>query len=143
MRLSIRLVIATLALAMGPLSARATEPVPEGIQETIAAFTEALTGGTGEDVAQCYTEDATVIAPGAEIAEGREAIAALWQGMIDGKIHEAELTTVKLDISGNLASEQGTARLVLGEEATEVVVRYLVTWREQDGRWLMLRDIWN
>jgi uncharacterized protein (TIGR02246 family) len=104
-------------------------------------FRKAFEARDAEAIAELYTEDARVIAPGAEPAVGREAIAAFWTGAMEGA-KSVRLETLSVESEGNLALEDGTAHLTANDD-TVSEARYLVVWKRVGRRWHLHRDIWN
>ena len=106
------------------------------------AFIAALLRGDARAVADLYTENAQVIAPGAPVARGRSAIAAAWQKAIDAGVKDLKLDTAHVESGGDLACETGTVRLV-DKDGAVTEGRYVVTWKRTSGKWKLHRDIWN
>jgi ketosteroid isomerase-like protein len=96
---------------------------------------------------QIYTADARILPPGAPMISGRPAIKKFWADMIPGaNAVAAELSSVDVMQAGDGIVEIGRAVLTVappgqGEAAMEV--KYVVYWREEDGRWKWHVDIWN
>ena len=92
-------------------------------------------------IGELYTEDGRVIAPGAEPASGRAAIAAFWARAMEST-QSVALETLSLEPAGELAVEEGVVRLTAndGSQSSE---RYLVVWKRVGRRWQLHRDIWN
>lgn len=139
MRRTIGLFVATLALWTLPALA---DDARSAIEAANATFMEVFLAGDAKGVANLYTEDAQVIAPGAPVAEGREAIAAMWKQTIDGGVKELTLTTLDVASAGDVAGERGTVKLV-GADGNTMEARYVVVWKKVDGAWKLHRDIWN
>lgn len=83
-RLTMRTVICFLAtLCAIALSTPSTaHTVQEAIEEANSQFAQALNKGDAATVASFYTADATVLPPGAEAVNGRDAVRAFWQSAI-------------------------------------------------------------
>lgn len=126
-------------LASPPASA---EDVRREVETGNRAFIAAFLRGDASAVADRYTENAQVIAPGAPVATGRAAIAEFWQSSIATGIKDVSLETAEVESDGNLAYETGIVRLVSNEGAT-TTARYVVVWKRVGERWLLHRDIWN
>lgn len=131
-----------------PAEAPAPAPAPaerDRVREAIDAgnyfFVKAFTARDAQAIADLYSEDGRVIAPGAEPASGRAAIAAFWQEAMKATV-AARLETQAVEAAGDLAFEEGLVHLtaVDGSESTE---RYLVVWKRVGRRWHLHRDIWN
>jgi uncharacterized protein (TIGR02246 family) len=134
--------LVAVTLVCAGATARA-DAVRDAIEAGNRAFAAAFLKGDARAVSELYTEDAKVIAPAAPVVSGRAAIAAFWQKSIDAGVKDVSLHTTDVETSGELASETGRVRLVAKDGAVSEA-RYVVVWqRQQDGRWLMHRDIWN
>jgi uncharacterized protein (TIGR02246 family) len=122
-----------------------TEPPKFDVRDAVDAgnyfFRKAFEARDAKAIAELYTEDARVIAPGAEPVDGREAIAAFWAGAMEAA-KSVRLETRSVESDGNLAFEDGVVHLTApdGSESSE---RYLVVWKRVGRRWHLHRDIWN
>jgi uncharacterized protein (TIGR02246 family) len=134
-------VVLALACLVPATSAR-SEDVRNAVEVGNRAFVTAFARGDATAVANLYTGDAQVIAPGAPVASGRPAIAEFWQGFIDSGVKEVALETAEVESAGDLACETGTVRLV-AQDGTASEARYVVVWKRVDGKWMLHRDIWN
>jgi uncharacterized protein (TIGR02246 family) len=134
------LALAAIGLLAGP-EARADE-VRDAVEAGNRAFVTAFLAGDARAVALLYTEDAQVIAPGAPVARGRDAIASAWQRAMDAGVADLELRTADVESAGDLACETGTVRLV-AKDGTATEARYVVVWKRAGGQWRLHRDIWN
>jgi ketosteroid isomerase-like protein len=135
--LSIVLAFLALLIAAG---ARADE-FRDAVEAGNRAFKAAFLKGDATAVGELYTVDAKVIAPGAEVANGRAAIAAFWKAASAGA-KDVVLTTGVTEFDGDLGYEDGTVTLVdaSGKSSTS---RYVVVWKREQGVWKLHRDIWN
>src|SRR5438105_4448633 len=92
---------------------------------------------------QIYTVDARILPPGAPMISGREGIKAFWASAIEAlNATAAVLASVDVMQAGDDVVEIGKAILTVGGGA-EVEAKYVVYWREEDGRWKWHVDIWN
>jgi uncharacterized protein (TIGR02246 family) len=106
------------------------------------AFIGAFLRGDATAVANLYTAEAQVIAPGSPVARGRAAIAAFWQSSIDSGVADLALETAEVESAGDLAYETGIVRMV-ARDGMVSSARYVVIWKRMGGGWLLHRDIWN
>ena len=94
-----------------------------------------------------YTADARILPPGGPMISGREAIKGFWSGLIQSvNAKSAALTSVDVMPAGDGAIEIGRATLRVGPEGqapTDLEVKYVVYWRQEDSRWKWHIDIWN
>jgi ketosteroid isomerase-like protein len=94
---------------------------------------------------EIYTEHAYVLPPGAPLIHGRPAIKEFWSNLIQSvDAKAAVLTSVEVIPSGDGLVEIGHARLTVGPEGQrQVEAKYVVYWRQENGRWKWHIDIWN
>ena len=94
-----------------------------------------------------YTANARILPPGAAMVSGRQAIKEFWSNLIQSvNAKSAVLTSVDVIPAGDGVVEIGSANLTVqpqGQPATEMDVKYVVYWRQEDGRWKWDVDIWN
>jgi ketosteroid isomerase-like protein len=116
-------------------------PVREAVDAGNYFFTKYFEERDAHAISELYTEDAQVIAPGAEPALGRAAIAAFWAGAMEGT-KRVRLETSSVEADGELAYEDGVVHLI-ANDGSETAERYVVVWKRVGRRWHMHRDIWN
>jgi ketosteroid isomerase-like protein len=107
---------------------------------------EAVQAGDAATVAAFYTEDATLLPPGAEMVRGLPAVQESWAETFSEGGFMMNLNTVSVDGAGEFAYEIGTWSMPTGEGEGGVVEqgKYLVVWkRGADGTWKLHADIWN
>ena len=94
-----------------------------------------------------YTSDARILPPGAPMIAGREAIKKFWTDLIQSvNAKSAVLASVDVMPAGDGAVEIGRATLTIepeGQAASDMEVKYVVFWRQEDSRWKWHVDIWN
>jgi ketosteroid isomerase-like protein len=118
--------------------------VRRSIDEANRRFVETFNAGDhGRAAEQVYTRTARVLPPDGEMVEGRDAIVRFWQGAAQQLgVRAVALTTVSLDILADAACEIGHADLTL-TSGQEVKFKYVVLWKQDEGRWGWDVDIWN
>jgi ketosteroid isomerase-like protein len=116
----------------------------KAMKETNERFCQKVVGeGKFEEIDHVYTVDARILPPGAPLMRGRQAIKQFWQaGIAALGLRGAKLTTLELEMTGDTAVEIGEAELYLGEHGA-AIAKYIVHWKQVDGRWLWDKDIWN
>lgn len=94
-----------------------------------------------------YTAEARILPPGAPMISGRTAIKEFWSNLIESaNARSAVLTSVDVIQTGDGVVEIGRATLTVqpaGGTPAEMEVKYVVYWKEEDGRWKWHIDIWN
>jgi len=96
---------------------------------------------------QIYTSDARILPPGAPMISGRNDIKQFWSNLVQSvNAQSAVLESVDVIPAGDGVVEIGRATLSVGAEgqqANEMEVKYVVHWKQEDGRWKWNVDIWN
>jgi uncharacterized protein (TIGR02246 family) len=110
-------------------------------------FVTTYLAGDGAALAALYTEDGALLPPGGARVDGREAIAAFWQGAMDSGLRIEKLEVIEVIESGDLAVDVGLAYLTAPDGSggtTSMMAKYMVAWqRGADGVWRLQRDMWN
>jgi uncharacterized protein (TIGR02246 family) len=112
------------------------------VTKAVEAFATAFSANDVAAIAAAYTDDAVVMSPGAEFAEGRAEIDAMFAdtnptGMtLDLKIKD-------LTMAGDLMIDTGGWSMTGPDGAHLDHGKYLAVWRKTDYGWKMVRDIWN
>jgi ketosteroid isomerase-like protein len=92
---------------------------------------------------QVYTSDARILPPGAPMVSGRESIKKFWSDLVLSiNAKSAVLSSVDVMPAGDGVVEIGRATLTI-EPASQIEVKYVVYWRQEDGQWKWHVDIWN
>ncbi len=143
-----RILNAALAVMLASLATPAwADGAQAAIEAGAVAFVEADASGDGGQVAALYTEDGAVLPPGGTQVDGRDGIAAFWQGAIDSGLVLTGIEPLEISESGDQAVDIGFVHLSApdGEGGmTALTAKYIVIWqRGADGVWRLHRDIWN
>lgn len=113
------------------------------ITDTNGRFMDAFGRGDAPGVAAFYTSEGEVLPPGATPITGHEGIAAFWSAVFGMGITSARLDTAEVDDLGDTAIEIGRYTLGTADGQTADEGKYLVVWKNENGRWKLHRDIWN
>lgn len=117
------------------------------LDDSRSAFVAALQRGNALAASALYTDDAQLLAPSAELFEGRQAIGAFWQAGLEAGIAEVELIELRVERNGGVAWEIGRYALRLQPvEGAAVIDRgkyVLVHERQNDGSWLRAVEMFN
>lgn len=130
---------------------QAKPPTPEAITATIErgrlTFEAALRAGDAAAASSVYADDATLVAPAADVLRGRSAIEGFWRTGVETGIQRVELAVLDLQQRGDIVFEVGQYAIHLTPESGEAVVdrgRYLVVHRrEPDGRWRRVAEMFS
>ena len=120
-----------------------TLKVREEIVKENTKFMAYFRNGDSKGLADCYTADAKILPPNTDEVSGRGAIARFWQALMDSGIKEAKLMTGEVDSSSTTAVEVSKYSLHDTNGKTLDSGKYIVVWKEEDGRWKLHRDIFN
>jgi ketosteroid isomerase-like protein len=94
-------------------------------------------------VDRVYTAHARILPPGANLIQGRAAIARFWEQAVTSlNIVGASLATLDAQMTGECIIEMGSAELSLAG-GQRVALKYVVEWRREDDNWKWHTDIWN
>lgn len=111
------------------------------------AFIAALGAGDAATAAAIYADDATLLAPAADVLYGRSAIERFWQTGVETGIETVELAVLELRRRGDVAFEVGEYALHLAPESGAPIVdrgRYLIVHRvEPDGAWRRAAEMFS
>ncbi len=118
------------------------------VEAAIARWQALWNAGNAPAAAQeIFAEDAILLPPDGPMLQGRDAIAAFWQPVMDSPAEALTLKLKHLDLIGDTAIETGTwAVTVPGEDGAPMQVggKTLVVWKKgADGAWRMAQDMWN
>jgi uncharacterized protein (TIGR02246 family) len=99
------------------------------------------TWGDAAGTAALYTESGQVLPPNSDAVVGRQAIRAFFQSLLEAGITAVTLATTEVEGFGDTAYEVG--RYTLGGEGGQVLDqgKYVVIWKQEDGKWKLHRDI--
>ena len=129
------------------MSSSASTQADREIRAVIAGWLDAVKRKDTAAISGLYTPDGRFMVPNAPIAEGRAAIAALWEHLLSlpGLTLTFGPTHIEAAESGELAFEVGTYQLGFDKEGQRVEDRgkYVVVWKQIDGAWKAAADILN
>lgn len=104
-----------------------------------------------KDVEKCvanYTDDAVMMIPGAPAAKGKEAIRAMWKGMLADPNVKLVFSSDRVEISasGDLATTKGAYTMTMTNPKTKKPMEdkgsYVTVFKKQaDGSWKAVEDI--
>ena len=119
----------------------------QSIRDAIAAndenFAAAFNRGDAAGVAAFYTEDGQLLPPNSDLVQGRQAVQAFWQGVMDMGIKGIKIECGEVEDHGDTAIEASTYELQDGEGQTLDAGKFIVIWKREDGQWELHRDIFN
>ena len=110
------------------------------------ANTELMTAFAQGDTAALnafYTADAKIFPANSQILDGQAAISKFWSLTMQMGIKKVLFETTTAQKFGNLAVEEGNYSLFVQGDQLVDQGKYIVTWKQEGGKWKIYRDIWN
>lgn len=109
------------------------------------AYAAAVNAGDAEAAATAYATDAQSLADGEPTLVGRDAIKGGIQREIAADTTNTSIAFETIDVwaAGNLAVETGKTTV---KDSTGAVVysgKYMALYELRDGKYILIRDIWN
>ncbi len=114
----------------------------EGLKAMEDVWQSAYDAKDPAGLAAIYAEDGALLPPNSDTMSGRAAIEAYWAGFHASGI-SVEITDTEVHAHSDLGYTVGT---FIATDASGVTLdegKYVVIWRNIDGKWQMHRDIWN
>lgn len=112
-------------------------------------WVNAATAKDVEGMVVGFADDASLLAPNAPLAAGKEAIRTVWSELVErpGLSQSAEATTVEVSSRGDLGYAVGTYESTWNDpEGNRVTDRgkWVAVYKKQpDGTWKCVLEIWN
>lgn len=132
--------------------ARTAPPVDTAADEAAIramnpAWFTAYNAGDADGVAALYADDAVLNIPGAPAARGRaairEALAKDIAATAAAGLTNNQGPSPEFGVSGDLGWEWNTFTITDQSGATIDTGKYVTVYGKKDGKWLIIRDIWN
>ncbi len=114
----------------------------QAIEAINAAFDDAYNRGDAAAIASDYIEDCAVLAPNQPTVRGRQAIEALFKGLIEEVGGTVSHEIVEVVDAGDMAYHWGTYSLESGE-VSDVGKVVEIFNRQADGSWKIRLSIFN
>ncbi|MEO5589741.1 MAG: nuclear transport factor 2 family protein [Gemmatimonadaceae bacterium] len=120
------------------------EAAIRGINET---WFKDFNAHDADAITALYADDAVLYPPGAAAARGSAAIKASYQAAF-GEMQKAGLknnsgSNSESGVSGDLAWESNTFNVTDASGKTVEAGKYMNVFERRNGKWLIVRDIWN
>ncbi|HWF39701.1 MAG TPA: SgcJ/EcaC family oxidoreductase [Candidatus Acidoferrales bacterium] len=129
-----------------PPDTRATDA--NAIRDLDTQWSKTAAASDVDGAVSYYTDDATLMPPNAPAATGKQAIRAVWAGLlIPGNMVSWQTDKVEVARSSDLAYSTGEYQATLKDaQGKEVMDRgkYVEVWKKQaDGKWKVVADMYN
>jgi ketosteroid isomerase-like protein len=119
----------------------------DSAKAAIAASNNVFGGcfASGDSVAfaNCYTSDGCISPTGMPRMCGTQAITAFFNGGRKMGINNIVLTTEEVMGGKEAVVETGKYEMFVGDKVSAEKGKFIVVWKEENGKWKMHRDIWN
>jgi len=136
--------LAACAPSAPPVADRSADEV--ALRAGTTTWMAAYNAGDVDRIVALYAEDAIMMPPGAPAATGHAAMRAF----LTADIANAKAAGVTLfdgesstGVSGNIGWHSGSYTVKNAAGETVDSGSYLETCRKTDGKWLIIRDLWN
>jgi uncharacterized protein (TIGR02246 family) len=137
------LALVALQCAQPPADTRAADEA--AIKAINPVWFKSYNAGQVDSIVALYAEDAVMNPPGAPAAKGSAAIREFLTKAIaaaSGYTLQGGGTT-DVDVSGDIGWESGTFTVIDKSGTTVDTGKYLTVCARKDGKWVIVRDIWN
>ncbi len=106
-------------------------------------FMENVSSGNSAGLASLYTENGQLLPTNSAVITGKQAIQGFWQGGLDMGIKSIKLEIIEVDGFETMAFEVGKYTVFAEGDHMIDTGKYIVIWKQEDGKWKLHRDIWN
>ena len=117
------------------------------IRELNASWFKTYNSHDAAALAAFYADDAVLMMPGVPTTRGPEAIKAAYQrdmdGMAKGGFSNAIGADSEAGVSGDLAWESNTFTVTDKSGKKVDSGKYVTVFERRNGKWMIVRDIWN
>jgi uncharacterized protein (TIGR02246 family) len=139
------LALAGCAKAAPPAATSAADE--QAIRAINPAWFKAYNAGDVDGIVALYADDAVLNIPGVPAARGRAAIHEAYAKDIAASaaagITNNQGANGEFGVSGDLGWEWNTYTVTDKSGATVDAGKYVTVYGRKDGKWLIIRDIWN
>jgi ketosteroid isomerase-like protein len=131
----------------GPATTETSGFSLDSVKTAIAAsnktFGETFATGDSATFANCYTSDACLYVTGMPKMCGTAAITAFFNGGYKMGMRRLALTTEEVMGGKDAVVETGKYEVFMEGDVSVDKGKFIVVWKEENGKWKMYRDIWN
>ena len=143
MRILTTLICGAILALSSPAAAQMSD-ADAAIRAGSQKWAEAWNSADADALAALYSEDAVVMAPGSEPAEGRAAIKEHYAaGLKEAAGATNVIKTLEVMAAGDWAAEVGSFVANAADGSHLDHGRYIALWKKVDGKWMLYRDMWN
>ncbi|HKY00754.1 MAG TPA: DUF4440 domain-containing protein [Steroidobacteraceae bacterium] len=131
--------IALLALLTGCKNSASPDAFPQAAAD---GWLGSFNGGDVSGLVLTYSSDAEILPPDEPVIAGPEAIEAFWQSYGPGQVR-IELGEVESRRIGDFWFREGAYKALYPDEGETRVGKFIELWKQENGNWLMYRQMWN
>ena len=106
-------------------------------------FGECFATGDSVKFVNSYTSDGCINPSNMPRMCGPQALAAFFNGGYKMGIRNIKLTTEEVMGGKDAVVETGKYEMFVGDNVSAEKGKFIVVWKEENGKWKMHRDIWN
>ena len=106
------------------------------------AFAATFPASDSVAIANLYTANAKVMVHGAPTISGRDNIQSLFGGFMKSGVNKVDLKTIEVWGNENYVTEEGEFSIFVDDNMVDQG-KYVVLWKNEDGKWYLHRDIFN
>lgn len=117
--------------------------VKNAINEGNKTFTEAIIKGDSSTAANLYASDANMFPPNMPKAENQQQIMNALGGFARMGIKSFNLESTNVFGGPEYVIEEGKYTIGDDKGKNSDEGKYIVVWKQEDGKWKLYRDIWN
>lgn len=136
-----------LLVGVGLMASSCTTTEPRNVTDEITlaneSFMDAFSGGNANALAMNYTSNAKLFPANSDVIEGQSSIESFWGAVMNMGIKKVQLETVSAEAIGDMAVEEGQYKLFADGDHLVDQGKYIVTWKNEEGKWKLHRDIWT
>lgn len=115
----------------------------QGVLKTTKIFEQAMARADAAGVANCYTEDAEFMAPGAPAVAGRTNIQNAIAGYLQQGFTQYSVTSTTVYGKAGVVGVQSQYTLSQQGGKNQDIGKSIQLWREENGSWKIFRDCFN
>lgn len=126
-----------------PASSFNLDSVKAEIAASNAVFGDGFVKGDSSLYINRYTKDGCIMPANNPLMCGAEQLAAFFRGGYAMGIRNVKLTTDEIIGGPDVVTEVGKYEILDGAGKTLDNGKFVVAWKQEDGKWKMYRDIWT
>ncbi len=136
-----RFAVLSLAVTLVACAPPASQEGPE-LAAVDKAWAAAFNEGDVTKIAALYAEDARLLAPNAQMSQGKPAVEAAFKEMIAAGFKGA-LDSTETIVAGDIGYGLGTYEIKSSDGTVVDRGKYMETFRKVGAEWKISNDIWN